>query len=179
MSTPFDGPSIARVAKGVPFLSRACGLLVLSLTLFMWALGPEGPTALGHPPSASIHPVDSTDLPSRAGLRLALTGPNPSFSFSSGPRVASNNRLNDRWLGRDKAKHVVVSALWTVSTQYVLVNKADWSEPDALPASITSAATLGLTKEMYDVSEESGHFCGRDLVADAVGIALAVGLIKL
>lgn len=122
-------------------------------------------------------PSDSSDLPpTRQGLRLALAGPQATVSPSEN---SPPTPPNDRWLGRDKAKHVTVSALWTVSTQYVLVNRADWTEPDALPASIASAATVGLTKEFYDASGFSGHFCGRDLVANAVGIGLAVGLITL
>ena len=85
----------------------------------------------------------------------------------------------DRWLARDKARHVVFSGLWTLSTQYVLVNKADWSQGDALPASIASAATVGVLKELYDASRITGTASGKDLVADAVGIGLAVGIITL
>jgi uncharacterized protein YfiM (DUF2279 family) len=85
----------------------------------------------------------------------------------------------DRWLGRDKIKHVVFSGLWTLSTQYVLVNKADWAEADALPASIASGAALGVLKELYDASRLAGRASGKDLVADAVGIGLAVGVIVL
>jgi len=85
----------------------------------------------------------------------------------------------DRWLARDKAKHVVFSGLWTLSTQYVLVNKADWTEPDALPASIASGAAVGVAKELYDASRPTGTASGKDLVADTVGIGLAVGVIVL
>ncbi len=87
--------------------------------------------------------------------------------------------VRDRWLARDKARHVVFSGLWTLSTQYVLVNKADWSEPDALPASIVSSATVGLAKELYDASQPAGQASGKDLVADVVGIGVAVGIIAL
>ncbi|MFB6286576.1 MAG: hypothetical protein ABEK03_08375 [Candidatus Bipolaricaulia bacterium] len=85
----------------------------------------------------------------------------------------------DQWLARDKAKHVVFSGLWTLSTQYVLVNKAHWSEGDALPASIASAAAVGVAKEVYDASRPTETASGKDLVADAVGIGLAVGVILL
>ena len=85
----------------------------------------------------------------------------------------------DRWLGRDKIKHVVFSGLWTLSTQYVLVNKADWTEADALPVSVASGATIGILKELYDASRLTGRASGKDLVADAVGIGLAVGVIVL
>lgn len=85
----------------------------------------------------------------------------------------------DRWRARDKARHVVFSGLWTLSTQYVLVNKADWSEPAALPASIVSSAAVGFAKELYDASQPAGRASGKDLVADAVGIGVAVGIIVL
>lgn len=85
----------------------------------------------------------------------------------------------DRWLGQDKVQHVVFSGLWTLSTQYVLVNKADWGKADALPASIASGATVGILKEVYDASRPAGRASGKDLVANAVGIGLAVGVIAL
>ena len=85
----------------------------------------------------------------------------------------------DRWLGRDKARHVVFSGLWTLSAQYVLVRKAGWTEGDALPASIATAAAVGLAKEGYDAARPAGTASGKDLVANAVGIGLAVGVIVL
>mgnify|MGYP006896948817 CR=1 FL=1 len=85
----------------------------------------------------------------------------------------------DRWLARDKARHMVVSGLWTLSTQYVLVNNAGWTEADALPVSVASGATVGLAKELYDASRPTGRASAKDLVANAVGIALAVGVIAL
>jgi len=85
----------------------------------------------------------------------------------------------DRWIAQDKATHVVVSGLWTLSVQYVLVNKAGWSEGDALPLSAASAAVVGGTKELYDATRPAGTASGKDLVADAVGIGLAVGVIVL
>lgn len=120
------------------------------------------------PASASASGADSD----------SISAAEVAFSFRYTP-PATSAPSRDRWLGRDKAKHVAVSALWTLSTQYVLVNRAGWSDADALPASVASAAAVGVTKELYDTSRLTGHFCGRDLVADAVGIGLAVGVIVL
>lgn len=100
------------------------------------------------------------------------------YGAPSSPPSPPANRT-DPWVGRDKALHVAGSALWTLSTQYVLVNKAGWTEDDALPAAIASAATVGLTKEIVDTTRPSGTASGRDLAANAVGIALAAGLIVL
>ncbi|MFB6249522.1 MAG: hypothetical protein ABEL97_13230 [Salinibacter sp.] len=97
--------------------------------------------------------------------------------MDSSPRTARPSR--DQWLARDKAKHVAFSGLWTLSTQYVLVRKARWTRGDALPASVAAAAAVGIAKEGYDATRPTGTASGRDLVADAVGIGLAVGVIVL
>jgi len=52
-------------------------------------------------------------------------------------------------------------------------------ELDALPVSVASGATIGLLKELYDTSRPGRTASGKDLVADAVGIGLAVGVIVL
>ncbi|NBC87337.1 MAG: hypothetical protein GVY25_14215 [Bacteroidetes bacterium] len=86
----------------------------------------------------------------------------------------------DPWLGMDKAKHVGGSLLLTLSTQYVLVVKADWAEGDALPVSMATAAGIGVAKEVYDrYAGPTAFFSTRDLVADAVGIALGVVVVLL
>ena len=109
------------------------------------------------------------------------------FSFHYAPGTDDTHRSNrpaparaDRWWAMDKAKHVGGSMLWTLSTQYVLVSKADASEPQALPWSVASGAAVGLAKEVYDKHRgPTGHFSRKDLVADGVGIVLAVGVILL
>jgi uncharacterized protein YfiM (DUF2279 family) len=86
----------------------------------------------------------------------------------------------DRWLARDKLQHLTFSFLWTLSAQYVLVDKADWSNHTALPVAAGSSAAVGLSKELFDWrAGPTGRFSTRDLAADAVGIALAVGAILL
>ena len=86
----------------------------------------------------------------------------------------------DPWLGFDKAQHLAFSFLWTLGTQYVAVNKGHLSEAQALPLSIGTSAAVGVSKEVYDLhSGPPNVFSYRDLVADGVGILLAVGLILL
>ncbi len=86
---------------------------------------------------------------------------------------------DDRWWDRDKVLHLGGSALWTLSTQYVLVNKAEWSEDDALPVSVASGVAVGAAKELYDANRPSGTASVRDLAANAVGIGLAAAVIAL
>lgn len=86
----------------------------------------------------------------------------------------------DRWLAFDKVQHLTFSFLWTLGTQYVVVNKGRISEHNALPLSISSSAAAGVSKELYDLRiGPSRYFSTKDLIADAVGILLATGLILL
>lgn len=130
-------------------------------------------------PSTDCTGVEESAPLTAHSVRLALfVPPCRSIRFTDrSPRTARPSE--DSWLARDKARHVVLSGLWTLSTQYVLVNKATWSEPDALPASVASGAAVGLAKELYDASRPGGRVSSKDLVADAVGIGLAVGVIAL
>jgi len=141
------------------FVLRTCSLAVLigGLLLGPRAAAADAP-AVGRPDSLTAAAV---------AFHLRYDAPPP-----SAPE-------RDRWLGRDKARHVVFSGLWTLSAQYVLVRKADWTTGDALPASIATAAAVGIAKEGYDAARPAGTASGKDLVADAVGIGLAVGLILL
>lgn len=86
---------------------------------------------------------------------------------------------HDPWFGQDKAKHLVISGLITLSTQYILVNTLHKSEKQSLPISIAHAACWGLLKELYDKKRSpSKYFSKRDLVADGLGILLASALIS-
>lgn len=88
--------------------------------------------------------------------------------------------VEDPWLGPDKATHVAACFLITLSSQYVLTQKAGWSSGDALSASVSLSANAGLGKELYDrYVGPTRYFSRRDLVADGLGIALAVGVILL
>ncbi len=89
------------------------------------------------------------------------------------------SRPEDPWIAFDKAEHVTFGFLFTLGTQYVLVNKFSARERGALPLSVGVAAAAGVGKELYDRKYGSGHFSRRDLVADAAGIALAVVVVLL
>lgn len=134
------------------------------------------------------------DRPSPARMRAAVLYSGGEFSTfrhhplpSTGrPRETAPRRLpferrtEDEWIAMDKAKHVAFSFLWTLGTQYVTVNKGGLSEHRALPISVTSSALIGVTKEYYDLrAGPTRLFSVRDLVADAVGILLAAGVILI
>lgn len=130
--------------------------------------------------------------PSPGFLRTAfLYGPAPhptlGSSFLAAPRhepawadTTTQRRPQDPWLAFDKVQHVTFSFLWTLGSQYTLVNKAAWSERRALPLSIGISVLVGVSKELYDWRVGSRrYFSRRDLIADAVGILFATGLIVL
>lgn len=128
----------------------------------------------------AVHSASGQGPRSSSTPKNSLSAAGVAFQFRYGTvPTCSTPASRDRWLARDKAQHVVFSGLWTLSTQYLLVQKADWSEGDALPASIASAAAVGLAKEGYDTFHVDETASGKDLVADAVGIGLAVGVILL
>lgn len=147
-------------------LRRALPVGLLLLGAYLMG-GPRGVAAQDPHPSL-VEPASGD----------SLTAATVAFSLRY-PSMAPSGATPDPWLGRDKAKHVVGSALWTLSTQYILVNKVGWTESDGLPASIASGAAIGITKELYDASRTGRVASARDLVADALGIGLAVGIITL
>lgn len=94
--------------------------------------------------------------------------------------LAFNERPRDPWLGFDKVQHFTFSFLATLGGQYTLVNKLDVSEGRAWPVAASGSAAVGLLKEWYDWRYgPRRHFSTRDLVADGLGVVLAVGLILL
>lgn len=89
-------------------------------------------------------------------------------------------RQADLWLAYDKVQHVTFSFLWTLSSQYALEQKAGWRSGQAWPLAAGTSAAMGLAKELYDwKAGPRRHFSYRDLVANGLGIALAVGFILL
>ena len=100
-----------------------------------------------------------------------------SISFSE-PVKEDSTIIEDKWLAFDKVQHFTFSFLWTLSSQYVLVNNMNMYEEDALPFSVVSSLSAGLMKETSDMKKPKGYFSKKDMVADCLGILLAVVVIK-
>lgn len=99
----------------------------------------------------------------------------PSEILETVTNVSAFTEPRDRWTGFDKVQHMTFSLLSVLATQYVLVNKIEWSERGSAPTSAGLTAALGLAKEFYDWRfSRHRHFSGRDLIADAVGIAAGI-----
>ncbi len=80
-------------------------------------------------------------------------------------------------IGFDKIQHAAVSCLLTLSSQYVMVNKSGFDEEKALSYSVSSSALIGLAKELNDVQAKKQQFNWGDMIANGIGIAIAVLII--
>jgi uncharacterized protein YfiM (DUF2279 family) len=115
-----------------------------------------------------------------SSLTAQLAPVSPLIPETVGRRDSLDHPPNDPWLAFDKAQHLTFGFLWTLGTQYVVVNKGHFSERQALPISIGTSAAVGLAKELYDRHHGPTRFFSfRDLAADAAGILLATGVILL
>ena len=98
-------------------------------------------------------------------------------SISANDLPNDSTTVQDSWFGFDKLQHASFSCLWILAVQYIAVNKSSMAENDALRISFSSAASLGLLKEFYDRKRPGGHFCKKDLIADALGLGLATAIV--
>ncbi len=154
------------------------GLAIGAFLLLAVGVGPaaaQSPVALRAAMLYETSPAQATS----EGSPLRLV-PTPTELQPLPSPAPPDSLLDDPWIGRDKFLHASASFLLTLSAQYVLTSKLDTDENTAVPIAAGAAFSLGLTKEFAD-SQRPVHplFSVRDLTADAVGVALAVGLILL
>ena len=164
-------------------IKRVALLMLLMLIGAVPALGQPAPAwTIDAAPRLAPRPnAGSLDRPALKNLFAgpAAAGQKRPVETERRP-LALKGRPPDPWLGFDKVQHAAFSFLWTLGSQYTLVNKMDLSEGRALPFSMGSGAAVGLAKEVYDWQRGSHRtFSYRDLAADAFGIVLAAGLISL
>ena len=80
-------------------------------------------------------------------------------------------------IGSDKVQHAAFSCLLTISGQYLLETKSEVKKENALMYSASSSAIIGLTKELNDMKARSTKFDWGDMIANLIGIGLAVTII--
>lgn len=80
---------------------------------------------------------------------------------------------NDAWLGEDKVKHFGASFLIALAAKY-LAAKINLDEDASTAAAIGTAAMLGFAKEVADDLNPANIFSPKDLLADGLGILLAI-----
>lgn len=91
------------------------------------------------------------------------------LGLASADTVATPRVTQDRWLGPDKVKHLVVAAAAQSGTYAALRFGADHGA--ALAGATVATVALGVVKERLD--RRGTGFSVRDLAWDAAGIALA------
>lgn len=84
----------------------------------------------------------------------------------------------DRWLAKDKADHFLLSMFMTGFSFAILHESYKKSESSSLYLSGGVTLSLGLGKEMYDARSARGHASLKDMLADALGVALAYFMVR-
>ena len=117
-------------------------------------------------------------LPDKVYSNLYELSDRSSFIFTNEKKdsVKIVNRP-DRWLAIDKLQHFSYSCLISLGCQYVLVNKFNNGEKDALPLSSSLSFSAGLLKELNDNRGKNGYFSMKDMIANLVGITVAAIII--
>ncbi len=125
----------------------------------------------------------------RVGPR-SLTGPvvNVAASVqSSGLRATDSTRASrgtltltppDPWLSRDKGAHFAASAFLASVGYYLARREQNWRDRPSQVFSVSLALAFGVGKELWDRFSRRGQASFRDLVADIVGVTLAVNLVR-
>lgn len=91
--------------------------------------------------------------------------------------VKDTQRASDSWLAKDKADHLMLSAALTAAQYYALHREANMSSRRSLQTAVAGTALIGVAKEIYDATARKRFASKKDLIADALGIALTVVLI--
>jgi len=81
---------------------------------------------------------------------------------------------NDRWLARDKASHLALSAALVGFSYHLL--RYEQHKPGASSRNLAAGISIGwgLAKETRDASRPGNHFCYKDLTADLLGVGLGI-----
>lgn len=103
----------------------------------------------------------------------------PRFTFAQTPVADSSVvkhtlHANDPWFGKDKADHLMLSTALTATQYYALHHELEMSSRRSLQAAVVSTALIGVAKEIYDATARKRFASKKDLIADVLGIALAV-----
>jgi uncharacterized protein YfiM (DUF2279 family) len=84
--------------------------------------------------------------------------------------------VQDQWLARDKARHLLASFMLTGAAMYHLHFREGWTPSESRIAGAGVTFGLGLAKEWRDLfkPEPYNRFSWKDMVADLAGIGLGI-----
>jgi uncharacterized protein YfiM (DUF2279 family) len=94
---------------------------------------------------------------------------------TSGP--APKKLSHDAWLGKDKFDHAIMSAGMVAAQFYFLHQELDVNTARSRQIAAASALTIGIAKEIYDRASRRGTPSWKDLLADGVGVGVALVLV--
>ena len=84
---------------------------------------------------------------------------------------------HDDWLGKDKFDHAVTSVGMVTAQFYFLHQELDVKTSKSRQIAAGSTLAIGLAKEVYDKVSRRGTPSWKDLLADVVGVGVAVILV--
>jgi len=99
----------------------------------------------------------------------------PAAPDSSG--LAPKQSPDDNWLGKDKFDHAIMSAGMVAAQFYFLHQELEVNTARSRQIAAGSVLAIGLAKEIYDQASGRGTPSWKDLLADVVGIGVAVILV--
>jgi uncharacterized protein YfiM (DUF2279 family) len=98
-----------------------------------------------------------------------------SVAFDSTALV--QKKLNhDAWFGKDKFDHAMTSAGLVAAQFYFLHHELEWKTSKSRQFAAGSALLGGIAKEIYDKVSRRGTPSWKDLLADLIGVGVAVVL---
>ena len=83
----------------------------------------------------------------------------------------------DKWWGKDKAKHFLVSAFLTGACYKIYHNQWHNKKEHSLYFSTGFTLSLGLGKEIYDNTRPRNKFSYKDLIYDLLGIGVGLFIV--
>ncbi|MGB2697586.1 MAG: hypothetical protein WBD28_06985 [Candidatus Zixiibacteriota bacterium] len=86
----------------------------------------------------------------------------------------SDNKGIDKWWGKDKAKHFLVSAFLAGTCYRIYHNQLHNKKEHSLYLSTGFTLSLGLGKEIYDDARPQKKFSYKDLIYDIMGIGVGL-----
>jgi uncharacterized protein YfiM (DUF2279 family) len=87
-------------------------------------------------------------------------------------------KLNpDAWFGKDKFDHAMTSAGLVAAQFYFLHHEVGWKASKSRQFAAGGAFLGGIAKEIYDTISRRGTPSWKDLLADLIGVGVAVVLI--
>ena len=147
-------------------------LLLIGGAVAQPAKAGEEPETVASFPVASVSPQVLTLTPEGPTRPMHFDGDARKDAGPKAPRPRP-------WLAKDKIDHFSVSAFLVGFGYYAARQEWGRSEPASRNAAIGFSLSVGLCKELYDGVSGRGTPSFGDVLADAVGIALAAVLINI